>query len=1144
MSIKDRMIQFVLRGKDELSPAAKSSTEALDALRQETEELGQALDKAKEAQGLGKALEQTGRAVAQAQRNLEQTEKQVEDLREALNKTPEAAGLQQSLKEAEREAGRARRQLNGLSTQLDEAKKSAQAAGIDTDKLGDEQQRLAGEVDKAKKALADNNTQLKAAQREQNAAARAAAEHASRQGAVSQALENGAKKVIAFAAAYVSFNAAVGLVQRGLRLVAQGIRVVADSGSEEQQALAQLEAALASTGRQAEFTTQQLQEMADRLEDNSMLTAEQIQSAQTRLLSYTDVAATEFPRAMQIIIDQQQRLGISVEQSAEIVGRALQSPSEAIATLGRQGFKLEDGQKRLLKQLEATGKTAEAQAIIMDMLTEAYGGSAAAAKMGTFQGLLKTIDKQIGDFTKRVKNAGAFEFMQRKLLELSNYLDEMANDGRLDRLAEAISKAFIEGAERVEEFAKKLLEIDFKSLTDDATRWLDNFGDKIDTASRWVTLITAPVRALVNVVTGGISAIGVAFTGLVTASLSGMALVARAIPDVFGGQAIVKGLESARDTALGMMKMLASQVAQDGSDIAATWRSVAEAAEGSADRQVAAAQRAAEETRRSMQQTGNEIAAFFRSNIATLEQALAAISFAETASDLDEVEAGLRNSQLAADELAQAMQVLEQRRGFVTVADDVKRTSTELEQLRKEQVRLRDEYNAGIITLQQWQDGHNAAAVAIRELEKESAKAGDTVKVFGRELKSLTDVQRAISDAKTDRDIAAIRTALQGLYNTGQVTAAEYNTELAKAASRQKELKQALEGSKKAQDDKNKSDSGAIVTSEQLRRESGKRMEQERRASGEAMELRRKGSEEAKRDMSSFEGFFSGVVSRAREPLAAMSAAALEFYDRLRGISSVDVSIDTGSLESTRDSLDRVTRSLGELQSAAANPMMSSLGRWALETQQASLQAQQAFLGQKSALQSLMADYERGNLTAREFVRSANSMRRALSLLDDSDLGSLESAIAAAEQRMEQLGDSTRSTLESLQDELDNLQGRTEDIERRRFASRRRELEAQMAEANAQGDSQAVANAARALGMLRQIEAETAQQRQREEQQKRIDAQQQAQQQPAPQQQAQAPSKVIRLEVPGRQPVDVAVSSDTDETNLLGILEQAGLRAL
>lgn len=1141
-SMKERLIQFVLRGKDELSPAARQSEDALTSLKEASDQLGQALDNAKEAQGLAKSLDQTRRAVELAKRNLVEAEKQVTDLRDALSKTPDAAGLQQSLKEADREAGRSRRQLNALTQQLADAEKAAKAAGVKTDGLSDEQQRLAGEVDKARRALDESNAKLKEAQREQAKAARNAAEHAASQENLGEMLSSGAKKAGAFVAAYLSVNAVIGMVRGGMRLLAQGIRAVALDGSEKQQALAQLEATLASTGRQAEFTSKQLLDMAGAFEASSMLTAEQVQSAQARLLSYTDVAAKEFPRALQIVIDQQQRLGISVEQSAEIVGRALQSPSQAMAALGRQGFKLEDDQKRLLKQLEATGKTAEAQAIIMAMLTEAYGGSAAAARMNTAAGLWKGLTDRIGDFASRVANSGAFDFMQRKLHEMADTLDEMANDGRLDRLAEALSTAFIDAAERAEEFAKKLLDIDFSTLTDDASRWLDSFGEKLDTASRWITMITAPFRVLVNVVTGGISAIGVAFTGLISASLAGMALVARAIPDAFGGHKIVAGLESARDTALSMMSMLAGQVAQDGRDIAATWNSVAEAAEGSADRQAEAAAKAAEDTRKSMQKTGEDIASFFRSNISTLEQALAAISFSETAADLAEIEKALADSKLTAEELGSAMEALGQKRGFVTVADDAKRTTTELEQLRKEQARLKAEYDAGNITLQQWQDGHNAAAEAIRKLEGESAKATGTIKAVGRELKSLTDVQRAVSDAKTDRDITAIRTALQGLYNTGQVTAAQYNAELSKLNARQKELTQALQGGKKAQDDKNKSDKDAIVTSEQLRRESGKRMEAERRAGDEAMQRRRKESSDAKRDMSAMEGFFSGVVSRAREPLAAMSAAALEFYDRLRGINSVNVSIDTSSLDATRQSLAQVTAQLAELQRAAANPMMSSIGRWALETQQASLQAQQAFLGQKSALQSLMGDYERGNLTAREFVRSANSMRRALSLLDDSDLSSLESAIAAAEQRMQQMGESTRSTLDSLQDELDNLQGRTEDIERRRFASRRRELEAQLAEANAQGDSQAVANASRALGMLRQIEAESAQQRQREEQQKRIEAQQA--EKPAGSEQPQAPSKVIRLEVPGRQPVDVAVSSDTDETNLLGILEQAGLRAL
>jgi len=1084
MSIKDRLIQFVLRGKDELSPAAEKSEAALDSLRQEAEQLGQALDKAKEAQGLAQALRQTERAVEQTERSLVQADLQIRELRDALNKSPEGAGLQQSLKEAEREARKLQRGLDTLRTSLGDQQQAAKAAGIDTDNLGDEHKRLAAETDKAKKALADNNTQLKAAQREQNAAARATAEHSSRIDAARESMSRGAKQVLAFAAAYVSLNAAFGLVQRGLSLVAQGIRAVATSGSEEQQALGQLEAALASTGRQAEFTTKQLQEMADQLEDRSMLNAEPIQSAQARLLSYTDVAATEFPRAMQIIIDQQQRLGISVEQSAEIVGRALQSPSEAIATLGRQGFKLEDGQKRLLKQLEATGKTAEAQAIIMDMLTEAYGGAAAAAKLGTFEGLLKTIGKQIGDFTKRVKNAGAFEFMQRKLLELSDYLDEMANDGRLDRLAQGLSDAFVQGAEWVEGFIRQLAGVDFKRLTDDSAAWLSNFGAHLDDASARLKLFVAPFRTLFNGLTAGLSGFAALITSKMSEILGAVGKVAEYLPSMLGGEKLRAAVADARGVLDGLTEGFRAQVEQDGKDIAAAWSTTTETVKTKAAEQTQAVKKEADDQFEHIVQ-----------RVTDMNNALAQIDAAKGAAQLRQL----------GDELYKA-------------------------------------YQRGDLSQQQFAAGTAMLQAKLRDVGGAATTMSTAVGIAAESLENLADVQRAISDAKTDRDVTAITTALRRLYDDGQIGAAEYNAELAKLTTRQKELKQALEGSKKAQDEKNKSDREAIVTSEELRRESGKRMEAERRAGDQAMQDRRRGSEEAQRDMGAMEDFFGGVMTRAREPLAAMSDAALEAFDRLNGLSTANIEMDTSSLDATTASLRRAATAMEDMQAAANTVGMSAIGKWMTQTQLQSQQLQIQFLGQKARLQSLMESYEKGSITVQQFVKRASAARQSMGLLNDSDLRTLEGAIQAAKDRMEQMANSTRSTLEGLQDELDNLQGRTDDIERRRFASRRRELEAQMAEANAQGDSQAVANAARALGMLRQIESETAQQRQREEQQKRIDAQQQPQ--GAAPQQAQAPGKVIRLEVPGRQAVDVAVRSEADETKLLGVLESAGLRSL
>ena len=1216
--LKERLIQFVLRGKDELSPAAKQSEEALSKLREEAEQLGQALDQAKEAVGLAQSLAQVRRATEQAQRNLADAEKQVIDLRDALSKAPDAAGLEKSLRLAEREANRSRKQLSGLTVQLADAEKAAKAAGIDTDKLSDEQKRLASEVDKARRALDDNNAQLKAAQREQAAAARATAEHGSRVESLKGAMSSGAKQVLAFAAAYVSLNAAMGLVQRGLSLVSQGIRAVAMDGSDKQQALAQLEATLASTGRQAEFTTQQLLDMADAMEASSMLTAEQVQSAQARLLSYTDVAANEFPRALQIVIDQQQRLGISAEQSAEIVGRALQSPSKAMAALGRQGFTLEAGQQRLLKQLEATGRMAEAQSIIMDMLTEAYGGAAAAARMNTFQGLLKGITDRFGDFASRVANSGAFEYMQRKLVDLSDYLDEMANDGRLDSIAQSLSDAFVNGAEAVSEYVKKLAEVDFEGLANRASAMARQIGPAIETTVSTGRAVVATLSTVWNAFSIAVTSTAAVLVKAVQLTGGSVGLAVGQIAGFFGGDEIRQKAEGLYTFLGELSDAYVEQAKTDLGQIGAAWDSAGESAERAGkktDESWNKVDRSAEKARQAAADMADAMAAA-HFKIGSVGHALTAIRFADTekelrlikvavedafsrdvinqsgleqalaaiASRMEAVRAVTGKATDAQREQARAIadlkqkqaELLEQRlRDEISLEDYSNRHNELSEQIRKvsqgvdeaavsiksyEEAQkafstassvaqleafkkaLFDAYSNKDINFEQFQALHNEASVSIRKLEAAAGAAGETTKGLGRELKTLSDVQRAISDAKTDRDIAAVNAALKRMLDTGIIDGAQYNAEMQKSAARLKEIKASLEGAKKAQDDKNKSDQQAIVTSEQLRRESGKRMEAERKAGDEAMQRRRKESSDAQRDMSAMEGFFDGVMNRAREPVAALSRAALEAFDRLRGLTTAAPSIDTSSLDATRTSLESVSKALGDVRAALAMPMQSSLARWMAETQQAGLQTQQAFLSQKASLQSLMRDYERGSLTAQQFVRRANGMKNALSLLDESDLSGLESAIEAANQRMQQMGQSTRSTLESLQDELDGLQGRQDDIERRRFAARQRELQAQLAEAQAGGDAQAVANASRALGLLRQIEAESAQARQAEEQKRRMEAQQATQ--PAAQQAEQTPSKVIRLEIPGRPAVDVAVSDDAAETNLLSILEQAGLRSL
>ncbi|MEE4463730.1 tape measure domain-containing protein, partial [Azotobacter chroococcum] len=230
--IKDRLIQFVLRGRDELSPAAEQGADALEALRREGERLGSALDQAKAARSLSNSLAAAGRAADQARSGLERAEQRAAALRAALDKDPDSKGLATALQEAEREAARANRELNRATSQLGELEQAAKAAGIDTDNLADEQQRLAQAVGDSRQALDQHTQQLRELERQEAAAARGAAEHASRLAAVREALDGATRRVLAFAGALVGIDAAINLVNRGIGLLRTGIVDMLKTGDQ------------------------------------------------------------------------------------------------------------------------------------------------------------------------------------------------------------------------------------------------------------------------------------------------------------------------------------------------------------------------------------------------------------------------------------------------------------------------------------------------------------------------------------------------------------------------------------------------------------------------------------------------------------------------------------------------------------------------------------------------------------------------------------------------------------------------------------------------------------------------------------------------------------------------------------------------
>lgn len=174
------------------------------------------------------------------------------------------------------------------------------------------------------------------------------------------------------------------------------IRSVIDNTRALEQEQGQLAAVLRSTGEAAGFNRAQLNAMAESLAGVSVYSTNEINQAQTTLLAFSGVVGNEFTRAMQASMDMATRTGMSVSAAAEMVGRALDVPSQGLTSLSRQGFRFSAEQKRLAEHLEATGRTAEAQAIVLEALEESYAGSARAAR-DTYGGALSALRNTLDD---------------------------------------------------------------------------------------------------------------------------------------------------------------------------------------------------------------------------------------------------------------------------------------------------------------------------------------------------------------------------------------------------------------------------------------------------------------------------------------------------------------------------------------------------------------------------------------------------------------------------------------------------------------------------------------------------------------------------------------------------------------------------
>jgi hypothetical protein len=131
-------------------------------------------------------------------------------------------------------------------------------------------------------------------------------------------------------------------------------------------------------------STARITDFASSLQLTTGVSDEVIKQGQALLLTFKSVASSAgeaggmFDRATSAAIDLSAAGFGSVEGASKQLGKALQDPIKGLAALGRSGVTFTNAEKEKIKALVESGKTLQAQTIIMSAVETQVGGTAAA----------------------------------------------------------------------------------------------------------------------------------------------------------------------------------------------------------------------------------------------------------------------------------------------------------------------------------------------------------------------------------------------------------------------------------------------------------------------------------------------------------------------------------------------------------------------------------------------------------------------------------------------------------------------------------------------------------------------------------------------------------------------------------------------
>ncbi len=335
----------------------------------------------------------------------------------------------------------------------------------------------------------------------------------------------------------------------GFFAIKTGFKEVVGAAETLDVQMRKIEATIRATQGAAGLTAEEIGDMAKRLDESTLGSAEGFRDAAAKLLTFKSIGKDAFETTLKLAQDLAANGFGTLESNVVQLGKALENPMQGISSLAKAGVTFSDQQKTLINYLVETGKQAQAQGVVLQAVAGQVEGVASAVGQG-MSGAADLAGKRFTDL-KETLGKGLLPVLADFYNGLAELFKRLTDSGAVERFGKVLGDVFRGAGEA---FMRFLGQVDIDAMAARMSAWADQSGEAvtrwighIESAGNVAKLVFSAISTGTSTILAGIYKLGEAFAGVASNIQSGVALILDGFAKLSFGDLSAKLTEWAND---------------------------------------------------------------------------------------------------------------------------------------------------------------------------------------------------------------------------------------------------------------------------------------------------------------------------------------------------------------------------------------------------------------------------------------------------------------------------------------------------------------------------------------------------------------------------------------------------------------------